>query len=238
MFRSTAEVYDLIYESMKDYAAEAAEVERVIDANRPGATSLLDVACGTGLHLEHLRHRFADVAGIDLDPSMLAVAQRRLPDVPLHEADMRDFDLGRRFDVVTCLFSSVGYMPQSADLMRAIGRMADHLSPGGVLIVDGWVRPDEWRDGSPIHVETASDTTRTVVRMGHSSRQGDVTVLELHHLVGDSSGVRHLVDEHRLRLFTHAEYADALDAAHLTWSVAASPMQGRDRYVGTAPLDA
>ena len=41
---------------------------------------------------------------------MLGIARHRLPGVPLHLADMRDFDLPERFDAVTCLFSSIGYL--------------------------------------------------------------------------------------------------------------------------------
>ena len=52
MFTKTAHLYDLFYEQGlgKDYAAEAAMAADLL----PGANSLLDVACGTGLHLQHL----------------------------------------------------------------------------------------------------------------------------------------------------------------------------------------
>lgn len=38
----------------KDYAAEATGLHELIQARRPGAASLLDVACGTWAHLTHL----------------------------------------------------------------------------------------------------------------------------------------------------------------------------------------
>lgn len=67
-----------------------------------------------------------------------------MPNIPLHEADMRTFDLGRTFDVVTCLFSSIGYFTELDDMQAAIGNMASHLAPGGVLIVEPWIHPDGW----------------------------------------------------------------------------------------------
>ena len=70
---------------------------------------LLDVACGTGLHLSYLTYRF-QVEGLDRDEQLLAIARQRNPEVPLHHADMVDFALGRTFDVVTCLFSAIGYV--------------------------------------------------------------------------------------------------------------------------------
>jgi len=141
VFERSARVYDLLY-SFKDYEAEALDLTTLVRERNPGAASLLDVACGTGKHLELLRATFPDVAGVDLDDGLLAVAHERLPDVPLTRGDMRAFDLGRTFDAVTCLFSSVGYLRDDEELAAAIGRMASHLSPGGVLVVDGWIRPD------------------------------------------------------------------------------------------------
>ena len=73
------------------------------------ARTLLDVACGTGRHLEYLRSSF-ETEGVDADDAMLDVARARLRDVPLSVGDMRDLDLGRRFDVVTCLFSAIGFV--------------------------------------------------------------------------------------------------------------------------------
>ena len=107
MFRHSARFYDALY-SWKDYAGECDRLRELIAERAPGARTMLDVACGTGLHLALLRDYF-EVEGADLDPEMLAIAAERLPGVPLHEADMVMIDLGREFDVVTCLFSSVGY---------------------------------------------------------------------------------------------------------------------------------
>ena len=72
----------------------------------PDVKTLLDVACGTGRHLEHLSRQF-DCTGIDLDDEMLAIAEDRVPAVALHNGDMRDFTLDTRFHVATCLFSSI-----------------------------------------------------------------------------------------------------------------------------------
>src|SRR3954454_22755085 len=98
MFSRSARLYDAIYASVRDYRREAAELDRLIQKRRPGARTLLDVACGTGAHLEHLTGY--EAAGLDLDSEMLAIARERLPNVSLHEGDMTDFDLGKRFEAV------------------------------------------------------------------------------------------------------------------------------------------
>lgn len=111
MYDKSARIYDLLYvgSGIKDYPAEAAELHRIIQEASPAAQTLLDVACGTGAHLVEMQRWYA-VEGVDLSPAMLAVARTRLPGIPLREADMRTIDLGRTFDAVTCLFSSIGYM--------------------------------------------------------------------------------------------------------------------------------
>lgn len=136
MFNQSAAWYDAFYRA-KNYADEADQVATLIRARHPQARTLLDVGCGTGRHLEHLGARFA-CAGVDLDPGLLTVARRRLPEVPLVQADMTEFDLGRRFDAVTCLFSSIGYVGSIQRLHAAVGCMTKHLHPDGVLIVEPW----------------------------------------------------------------------------------------------------
>ncbi|HLN17031.1 MAG TPA: class I SAM-dependent methyltransferase [Acidimicrobiales bacterium] len=234
MFRSSAHVYDLIYEATgKDYAAESSAVHDLIEERNPGAATLLDVACGTGGHLRHLRQWYS-VTGVDLDPSMLDEGRGRLPGVPLLEGDMRALRLDTTFDAVICLFSSIGYMRDESELAAAVAGMAAHLNPGGVLVVDGWVRPDAWRDGDPSHVEVAADAETKVARVGHSRREGPTTYLEMHHLVATRDGVEHLVDHHELTLFPPESYEAAFRRAGLDVVVTDSPMEGRDRYVGTA----
>ncbi len=50
-----AELYDQFYEARgKDYAAEASAVTDLVRSRYPHADSVLDVACGTGSHLEPL----------------------------------------------------------------------------------------------------------------------------------------------------------------------------------------
>ena len=60
MYTQTAQWYDKIYQSMKDYGAETDKLTAIIREHRRSAGNrLLDVACGTGLHLSHLTQHFA-----------------------------------------------------------------------------------------------------------------------------------------------------------------------------------
>jgi SAM-dependent methyltransferase len=236
VYDKSARIYDLLYTGtgIKDYPAEVAELHEIISEACPGARTLLDVACGTGAHLVELQRWYA-VEGVDVSPAMLAVARRRLPDVPLHLADMRQLDLGRSFDCVLCLFSSIGYITDPAEMRSTIDRLAAHVGPGGVLILDGWIRPDEWNDQYRGGPEFASDDETAVVRLAFSRRVGRITEMDMHHLVRTEAGVEHFSETHRLALTPTAEYVAAVEDAGLKARVMPDYMPFRDRIVGTRP---
>jgi dTDP-3-amino-3,4,6-trideoxy-alpha-D-glucopyranose N,N-dimethyltransferase len=232
-----ASIYDLLYAGRgKDYSAESAALVRLVRERCPGAGSLLDVGCGTGGHLVHLRDEFADVAGVEISAPMREVAAGRLPGVPLHAADMRTFRTGRWYSAVVCMFSVIGYAggPDGdvSGLRGAVASMAAHLEPGGVLVVEPWLDPTAFTVG-----QVGTDVTReggsTLVRMSHSALRGRVSVLTFHYLAGGPGGLRHFTDVHELTLFTREEYLDALAAAGVAASYVDDPTFRRGLIVGT-----
>lgn len=235
MYTRLAELYDVIY-AKKDYASEARLIHGVIErcARTPHRErrTLLDVACGTGVHLSHLRAWY-DVEGVELSPWMLDVARRRLPDVPLFQYDMRHFDLGRRFDAVTCLFSAVGYMRSVSELRRAITTMAQHVLPDGLVIVEPWLTPDRFINGH-LHAEVAEGEGIKVARVAVGRREGEMSVLDMHHMVASKDGVERFFERHEVRLFTHEQYLSAFTAAGLVTVFDPEGLNGRGLYVGLA----
>src|SRR5918997_320026 len=146
MYTQSAQFYDAIYH-FKDYTAACKQLATLLQAHAPTAKTLLDVACGTGKHLEYLREYY-HVEGLDLNPDMLEIARQRCPGVSFHRADMTDFHLDHDFDVVTCLFSSVAYVRTLENLEQAVANMARHLRPGGMLIVEPWFSPESYWTGT------------------------------------------------------------------------------------------
>jgi SAM-dependent methyltransferase len=223
------DLYDVVY-SYKDYAAESARIEEIARGHSPTARTLLDVACGTGRHLEHLASSF-ETAGVDADEGMLQVARTRLPDIPLSLGDMRDLDLGRRFDVVTCLFSAIGFAHDLDTLGRATASLARHVADGGILLLEPWVTPEEWVADRPHALATTQDEL-AVARVALSGRRGRVSLVELQYLVASTDGITHLAERLELGLFTHDEIRSALEATGL--SVAHDPegLIGRGLWLG------
>ncbi len=179
-----AKYYDGL-NAMKDYRAEAGRLEAIARRyGRPGPTTWLDVACGTGRHLEFLR-RHHPVAGVDASREMLRVARRRLPKVRLVLADMRTFRLNERFDVVSCLFSAVGHLRTERELATTFANFARHLNPGGVAIVEPWIDPSMYRS-SMLHVRTYDTPAVKVARCAFSSRRGNHSVIHYHYLIAET----------------------------------------------------
>lgn len=93
------------------------------------------MACSTGEHARLLLSDF-EVDGIDVEPKVVEIARTKNPRGNFSVADMRGFDLKKRYDVVQCLFSSIGYLLAPEDIIAALTCFRTHLSPGGVIMVE------------------------------------------------------------------------------------------------------
>jgi SAM-dependent methyltransferase len=233
MFSKSARYYDVIY-SEKNYIAECQKLVHLVRQHfsRQGG-DLLDVACGTGRHIEHLKDQFY-VEGIDIDAELLAAARQRNPEVVFHTGDMRDFDLGQQYDLVTCLFSAIGYMKTLDELGRAVGCMARHIRPGGGLVIEPWFTPEHWRPGT-VHAILKEAPDLRVVRMNTSMVDGRISWFDFHYLVATPCGVAHFVERHELGLFTIEEMRAALEGAGLRVAYDPDGLTGRGLYLGSKP---
>jgi ubiquinone/menaquinone biosynthesis C-methylase UbiE len=207
----TSRVYDEIY-SFKPYEREARTIRGLIQTRGPSrARTLLDVACGTGSHLKYLS-RWFECTGLDANPDMLRIARRKLQSVRFVRGRMERFRLARRFDAITCLFSAIAYVRDRASLESTFRCFAEHLAPGGVAIVEPFVRPSNYRPGR-VHLGTYGTAELPIVRMNVADRDGDRAILEMHHLVGAPTGVRHWVERHDLALYSRSTYLAAFRRA-------------------------
>lgn len=215
MYTQSAKYYDAIYRaSGKSYEREAERITQIIEHHgRSGGNRLLDVACGTGKHIEHLRDRF-DCEGLDIARSMIEIASKRNPGVPVHLSDMIGFNLSTRFDAIICLFSAIAYAPNVTRLDQTLQTFVRHLQPGGVVIVEPWLPPEKWQDGA-VHGTYADEPDFKVARMNVSRRDGNVAVLDFHYMIASRDGIRTFTEAHRLTLFREHEYRAAFERARL-----------------------
>ncbi len=190
-FRELARYYDLLTAG-KDYAGETRALRAIVRRYGPGrARTWLDVACGTGRHLEFLRRSYS-VTGLDFSPEMLRIARRRLPGVPLIRGDLRTVRLRATFDVVSCLFSAIGHLRSERELRSALAHLVPLVRPGGLLIIEPWIDPREFRAGF-VHLVSERSPAATVVRLAVSGRQGARSRVDYHYLVAERGRkVRHV----------------------------------------------
>lgn len=200
LFGDRADLYEVVYDR-KDFATEAARLHELLAAEGVSdGARLLDAACGTGAHLAHLRAWY-EVAGFDASEDMLALARARLPGLPLMRAGLEDFVVDEPFDVVTCLFSSIGYLVGERALRSSAERFAAAVRPGGVLVLEPWYSPEKFDAGRP-HAQCSTVADVSVARVTATGLEdGDVARLDMHYLVARRDGPVEAFDEvHRLWL--------------------------------------
>lgn len=226
--------YDAIYEAMKDYGSEVERLRSLLErcARRP-MRELLDMACGTGLHDQYLQRYYA-VEGADLSRSQLAIARRRCPELVFHEADMTNFELGRDYDAVICLFSAIGHVVTEEGLRAAVNAMAAHVRPGGLVVIEPFIDPSEYRPGH-VGVEEGQDGDMHVVRVSYSKRTGNVLELTMHHYISAASSVA-VMDPLRfdIAMFTDQQLRGAMESAGLEVFHDPDGLMGRGLYLGRA----
>jgi SAM-dependent methyltransferase len=131
-YHAFARFYDA---TQGDGSEHAVFLRELIERYHPSAQTVLELACGTGSILKQLRPDF-EVVGLDLSVPMLALAAEKLPGVRLVEADMTQFDLRERFDVVLCVYDSINHLLEFEQWRDVFARAHEHLNEGGILVFD------------------------------------------------------------------------------------------------------
>lgn len=131
-YNAFAEHYDSV---VGDRQEVAVYIQKLIKRYHPRAQSLLELGCGSGTMLQPLSARYA-CTGIDSSTSMLKIARKKAPTSKLIEADITEFDLRERFDVVLCPFDTINHVT-SFKLWKKMFFLAHrHLNPRGIFIFD------------------------------------------------------------------------------------------------------
>ncbi|MEU1294755.1 class I SAM-dependent methyltransferase [Streptomyces sp. NPDC005840] len=121
------------------YATYTHDIDFWRDLAHDTGGPVLELAAGTGRLSLPLARLGLDVVGLDVAPSMIeqALAKRGPTGPPAFRvADMRSFDLGRRFALVMLACSSVCHLLDDADAVSCFTSVAAHLAPHGVFALD------------------------------------------------------------------------------------------------------
>jgi ubiquinone/menaquinone biosynthesis C-methylase UbiE len=205
--------YDEIY-GFKDYAAAARLILTNIEALNPRAKTLLDVACGTGRHLEYIQEKYT-CEGLDINEDMLVKARARCPEVPFHLGNMVNFDLGRTFDVITLLFSSIAYVKHRDNLIRTICNLERHLGSGGVMLIEPLFTPENYWTGRIVANHVDLPKLKICWMYATAPAKNNVISQNISWMIGTPSGVETFEEVHEWGLFSADDWQAAFDAASL-----------------------
>ena len=234
MFSASAEFYDLIYSTFKDYTGEAAQIAALLRQLTPQCESVLDVACGTGEHARLLAAHGFVVDGIDLDPAFVRIAERKHPAGRFFVADMSDFHLAQRYNAVLCLFSSIGYLQTIDRVRRAFTCFRDHLTAEGIIVVEPWFAPGILDTGR-VTRQTGEANGIRVFRVSRLEIEGTISRLHFDYEISDPTGLRSASEVHELGLFTPAELLRTFREAGLQADYDPKGFTDRGLYVARIP---
>ncbi len=203
-----AQYYDKLY-SFKDYNQEVIDLQDIIKLHiKYDLNTLLDIACGTGKHLEVLKSHYK-CEGLDINPELLDIAKKRNPELTFYLENMIDFSLDKNYDIITCFFGSIGHVKTKDNLNKAVRNMKKHLAPKGILIIEPWHTPEQFQAGRT-SLLTVDEPDIKIARCCSSQIKGNLSVLDLHHLVSTPKSTEHFIDHLELGLFPEKDYLDIL----------------------------
>lgn len=143
LFRVVAPVYQSLYfpllyrlGTLPNSHSPEAGAENLAQRTPPGAVTVLDLACGTGLLTRKLAERHRAVHGLDLSREMLHQADRKTPrslrqTIDYARGNAEKLPFGEDFfDAVTCS-GAFYFFP---DLTRVLNEIVRVMKPGGRLV--------------------------------------------------------------------------------------------------------
>ena len=144
--------YDAQWQRLAAAGVEVHGEADLVDAllREHGGRRVLDAGCGTGRVAVELAARGYAVAGVDLDPGMLATARAKAPTLPWFEADLAELDAasglpgtagGAGFDVVVMAGNVMIFVAPGTE-GAVLNALRAQLVDGGLLVAGFQVRPD------------------------------------------------------------------------------------------------
>lgn len=132
-YEKLAEVFDIFIrgEFHKNYYDF---IIRILKKLRFKPRNILDLACGTGKLARFFLDAGYEIEGLDLSESMLNIARSK--GLKVYQGNMINFEIGRRYDLIICVFDSLNYILKQSDLLKCFKSVNRHLNQNGLFIFD------------------------------------------------------------------------------------------------------
>lgn len=129
-YEKMAKYYDLFYKN-KSYEHEIKFLTHFMTDKR----TVLDVGCGTGIHMHLLEEKGYKVDGLDLSKNMLEIANTRT-NGKLFQGNLLDYKVSEKYDVIISMFAVFNHLKNYEELEKGILHWYHFLNKDGVLIID------------------------------------------------------------------------------------------------------
>ena len=209
LYRNFANYYDKIYSEV-DYEGEVNFIKWAVNKHKTSSSNfLMDVACGTGTHVEKLMDNF-NVTGVDISPQMLEIAIKKVPTANFIQGDMKSLETESMFDVITCIFSAIHYNRNLKELESTLQNFYDQLNPGGILIFDLSLNKTNWIEGL-VSVDTVVEEDLKIARICQSRLKDGLFNANFVFLVKDQGEFDFDIDQHELGVFDVEEVISLME---------------------------
>ena len=186
-----------------DYAEQCAFAARVFTLfTTSSKRDYLDLACGTGQHLQLMQAYDFVPSGLDNSAFMLAKAAERCPSAQLLLCDLAAFEQVEAFDLVTCFLYSIHYSHPLAAVTETLRRTWQALKPGGIFIFNA-VDARGIRNDSGITTQLTDGGAQLSFQSSWYYRgEGEVLDLTLSIRRESATGSEHWSDHHTMTAVT------------------------------------
>ena len=136
-YQGLAPIYDYVMAHV-EYGEWAAYIHALFARFAPDTSRVVDLACGTG-NVSFALHRLGyEVTGVDRSAAMLQVASEKAADtgVEFIQRDLCQLAGLGPFDAATCLYDSINYLLEPADIDAALCGAQAIVQPGGLFVFD------------------------------------------------------------------------------------------------------
>jgi SAM-dependent methyltransferase len=135
LYNELAPIYDLA--TKRNDEREVAFIDSVIKQFLPETRLVLDLGCGVGRHAEMLSGKYGyKITGVDISERMIGLAKRRCPTGNFKKMDMTNLELGEKFDVAICMWTTFNYLSVGNEITRFLEAVHKTLKNRGLLLID------------------------------------------------------------------------------------------------------
>jgi len=208
VFKSYSNYYDLFYQN-KNYCAEANFIDSLIKKYaKQNQKTILDLGCGTGGHAFLLAKKGYRVTGIDISEKMLYIAKGKAKKskirVDFIKADVRNFDLNKKYDSVISMFAVMGYQTTNEDFKKALLNTYKHLKLGGLFVFDVWFGPTVLTERPEVRIQEFQQKGARIIRMATPELDPINQIVSVKYNILKINGKKVIVETeevHKMRFF-------------------------------------